>query len=457
MALLSQINLRYSLLLFLAATTAFTLAVFLKIPNPYWAVMPVWIIVQKSRDEIYEKGFWRIVGTSAGAILSVAIALYVPSTFLKLFLIALILGLTSGLTHALRGLNGYGLQMLGITIGAIVLPAIFHPEIVESLSWARFLCTIIGVLVIGLFTFWYLPKSPTDKLYLDLMNFHEKLKAGTHSQANLVSELVDLEQRYHGTITFFSHKKLCLQYETYFIDALDFILQRRREAPEIFIPVEKGFPGVNLHYSFYPHLSLRVGVVIFFIGLIGSSIGIYSGWRFGHLLAMGFCVLSAVLGGMSIPKNIAPHMLFGVVLGAITAMLYRLLLQTHLIENWEIIVGTMPVFLIGALMRTHAKYKLASVDFNMIFLLAGQVGMTAVHSTWDIVESTFPILIAGLTVTSIYIYFPRPYLKLAEKHKPKFSKTNSTKTLFEYLTLLKLNGSDESVYEKFIDEFQVRS
>lgn len=453
MSFLSHINLRYSLLLFIAATTAFALAVFLKIPNPYWAVMPVWIIVQKSREEIFEKGFWRIVGTGAGALLSV-VALYVPTTFLKLFLIALILGVTSGLTHAFRGLSGYGLQMLGITIGAILLPAIFHPETVESLSWARFLCTILGVFAIGLFTYWYLPKSPMAQLYKDLKIFHAKVSSAPTPRGKLVSELVDLEQRFHSTLTLFSSKNLSRQYETYFIECLDFLLQKRSMPPHLFVPDENVGRGVNLRYRFDPHLSLRVGSAIFLIGLVGSCIGLYSGWRFGHLLAMGFCVLSAVLGGMSIPKKMAPHMVVGVILGANVAMLYRLFLQRYMFESWEVILWTSPILLIGALLRTHDKYKLASVDFNMIFLLAGQVGMSPLTSSWDVVESTLPILIAGVTVTSIYIYFPRPYLNLAKNHKANYLKTNATSSLLQYLTLLKLNNSDESAYEQFIEQFK---
>lgn len=456
MSLLSQINLGYSLLLFFAATISFACAVMFKIPNPYWAVMPIWVIVQTTREEIFEKGFWRIVGTLIGAAISTILVLFIESTFLKVVCISLILGVTSGLNHAFRGVNGYGLQMMGITVGAIVLPVLHEaPEVIKLFSEARFLCTIIGVVTITLLTFWYLPKSPTDKLYSELKDFHQKLIKDNSTSGELVSQLVDIERHSHVTITLFSNKELRKKYDVYLTTALDFILGRITDPPELFEPIESRSKGINLGYSFYPHLSLKVAIVIALMGLTGSLIGLYSGWKYGHLLAMGFCVLSAVLGGMTIPKSIAPHMLLGVLSGALAAIFYRIVLQPHLTNSFQIILGTAPIFFLGSLLRTHKKLKFASVDFNMIFLLAGQVGMPPVYSQWDVIESTIPILLAGLIVTSIYIFFPRPYHKIAIKHKEKFFKINATKALFEYLLLLKLAGSPESTYENFVKEFSI--
>lgn len=450
---MNAFNPQYSLRLFLAAVCALCVAVLFKIPNPYWAVMPVWILVQNSQEEIFEKGFWRIVGTALGALLSIAIGLFIPTLWFKILLLSLILALTTSLNLSFKGLSGYGLQMVGVTMGAIVLPAMNSSEHIMEFSLARFICTLIGVIAVGIFTYKTLPKNSAEELYQKLLLFHEDLLSLRFSQAELLEKLAILEEQSQMSFSFFKNKALRKKYDNYLIEALDYLLNRNSSLPEIFKNEEQKKLSFHFKTSFYSHLSLRVGIAVFALSLIGSSIGFYSGWIYGPLLAMGICVLSAVLGGMTIPRNIAPHMLMGVCGGALMAFCYRSFLQPYLITPELVIFGTAPILLIGAILRTHKKFRLASVDFNMIFLLAGQVGMPAVHSVGVVFESTLPILIAGLVVTGLHIYFPRPYLGLATKFFKKLTCDSSSKEILDYLILLRRGKADLSSYEIVLEKF----
>lgn len=103
--------------------------------------------------------------------------------------------------------------------------------------------------------------------------------------------------------------------------------------------------------------------------------------------------------------------------------------------------------------RNHAKYRMLSVDFIMIFLLARQVGKDGIESKWDIFESTLPIMIAGLVITSLDIFFPRRFDKVAQTHWQKCAKNKNTKTYFEYLNLVKLQGGNRETLKRFLDTF----
>lgn len=450
---MSAFNPQYSFRLFLAAIFSLSLAVFFDIPNPYWAVMPVWILVQGSREEIFEKGLWRILGTMIGAILSIIIALYVPTLWLKVLLLSLILALTTSLNLSFKGLTGYGLQMIGITMGAIVLPAMNHPEEIMSFSLARTLCTLIGVIAVGVFTYKILPKNSGEALYQKLLVFHQELLSFDFTRAELLEKLAILEEQSQMSFSFFKNKDLRKKYDDYLLHALDYLMGRNAKFPAVFKNEEQTNLTFHFKTTFYSHLSLRVGLVVFVLSLIGASIGLYSGWTYGPLLGMGICVLSAVLGGMSIPRNIAPHMLLGVCLGALTAFTYRGFIQPYLTSPLLVVLGTAPIFLIGAILRTHKNVRLASVDFNMIFLLAGQVGMTPQNDLGAVFESTLPILIAGLVVTGIHIYFPRPYLDLAQKFHHKLTSSSPTKSILDYLILLRRGKADLEFYQRALDNF----
>lgn len=63
---LNRAGIKKAMLLALSAWLAFILAVILKVDNPYWAAMSVWVIAQSTRGVLVERAIYRVIGTLIG-------------------------------------------------------------------------------------------------------------------------------------------------------------------------------------------------------------------------------------------------------------------------------------------------------------------------------------------------------------------------------------------------------
>ncbi|MCE9669797.1 FUSC family protein [Myxococcus stipitatus] len=162
---LDRARVAHALRLALAAWLAFVIAVLLRVPNPYWAAMPIWVVAQPSRGLMLERGFYRVVGTLLGAGLGLALLHAMSNPYLQLAGLGVVVALGAGLTHVLRGVQSYGAMMAGMTAAVVVLPSLFAPSHSTELALARIACTLIGVVVVTLVTGVFTPEARREDFY----------------------------------------------------------------------------------------------------------------------------------------------------------------------------------------------------------------------------------------------------------------------------------------------------
>lgn len=188
----------------LAATLAFSIAAMLDVQNAYWAAMPVWVVAQSSRGLLLERGFFRILGTLAGAGFGFALLAFTRDPVVLLTALAVWVGLMAGLVHLVAGVKSYGVMLAGMTTAVVLLPSLHAGEHLLPLAIARVECTLIGVLVVTLVTGWSTPMADRRAFYLrirrmaaDACGFAAQASAGRAGTAALeqqvLREIVDIE------------------------------------------------------------------------------------------------------------------------------------------------------------------------------------------------------------------------------------------------------------------------
>ena len=161
---LGKSSLFKALLLAISAWLSFLIAVLLKVDNPYWAAMPVWVIAQSTRGLLFERALYRVVGTLLGAGAGLLI-LMTNQPLWELFLMAVVIFICAGALHILQGVRGYIALLSGITVAVVVLPALLAPEQALELAWARIESTLIGVVIGTIITSIGTPPSPRQQFY----------------------------------------------------------------------------------------------------------------------------------------------------------------------------------------------------------------------------------------------------------------------------------------------------
>lgn len=153
-----------ALLLALSAWLSFLIAVLLKVDNPYWAAMPIWVIAQSTRGLLIERALYRVVGTLLGAGAGLLI-LMTNQPIWELLLMAIVIFICAGGLHVLQGVRSYMALLSGITVAVVVLPALLAPDQALDLASARIESTLIGVIVGTIITGVGTPPSPRQQFY----------------------------------------------------------------------------------------------------------------------------------------------------------------------------------------------------------------------------------------------------------------------------------------------------
>lgn len=157
MPLSSDFRIR-SLILFAAASTALLVAWLVGIENPFWAAMPVWVVMQDYREDLVIRGVLRIVGTLVGSGIALAILLWTDNTMIEALAVGATVGIGVAAAYIIGTIYSYGALIMAITVAVVVLPGLDHPIDETAFAISRILCTLIGVLSITLFSFALLPK-----------------------------------------------------------------------------------------------------------------------------------------------------------------------------------------------------------------------------------------------------------------------------------------------------------
>ena len=154
-------------------------------------------------------------------------------------------------------------------------------------------------------------------------------------------------------------------------------------------------------------LARRTGVVAGGGTLLAAVAGYLSGWPAGELTALGVCIFSMVLSTQPVPRTAAAKLLGGMLAGIAVATAYRFLVQPRIDGFLPLMVSVAPVLVVGGLARAGRRTAIPAIDFNMGFLLAGQIGMGAAGAAAILGGSAALGLAAGVVCLG-FILMPTP-------------------------------------------------
>ncbi len=154
-------------------------------------------------------------------------------------------------------------------------------------------------------------------------------------------------------------------------------------------------------------LARRTGLVAGGGTLLAAVAGYLSGWPAGELAALGVCIVSMVLSTQPVPRTAAAKLLGGMLAGIAVATAYRFLVQPRIDGFLPLMASVVPVLLVGGLARAGRKTAIPAIDFNMGFLLAGQIGMGAAGAA-AILDGAAALALAAGVVCLGFILMPTP-------------------------------------------------
>lgn len=143
----STATLTFALRNTLAACLAIGIAFWMELDSPAWAAMTVWAVAQATRGESQSKAKWRIIGTITGAVASIALMAAAPQAPWLFFpMIAIWIGMCSGLATFVSNFRSYALVLAGYTCSIICMDAASDPDNIFTVAVSRTTYIILGVL-----------------------------------------------------------------------------------------------------------------------------------------------------------------------------------------------------------------------------------------------------------------------------------------------------------------------
>jgi len=153
-------RLRFGLATVAAAWLAIVLAAALDLPNGHWAGVTVLTVSQPTRGLLFEKCLWRLVGTTAGAVVGIGLlAAFATHPAAALVGLTAWLACCAGMSALVRHFRSYGAVLAGYTCAIVALIDFDHPASVQHIAFGRIACTVIGVLAATAVTGLLMPPS----------------------------------------------------------------------------------------------------------------------------------------------------------------------------------------------------------------------------------------------------------------------------------------------------------
>ena len=214
-------QLLFSAKLFIAAMIAFVVAVWIGLPQPYWALVTCCVCMNPITGAIRSKSAYRFTGTVCAGIFTLGMAALFASTPL-LLIIGAGIGATVafGLSYLDRTPRSYGFQLFSITLMLVTVAGIDHPETMFDTAVARVSEISLGILATTLVDSVIAPRSlsgtlraslqrwlPSVKQWAtDVVDGHEADARGAHDRLKTLTDITALSQltvwlRYDPTIS----------------------------------------------------------------------------------------------------------------------------------------------------------------------------------------------------------------------------------------------------------------
>lgn len=149
---------------FAAAMLAYYISLRIGLPKPFWAIVTVYIVSQTSAGASLSRGVYRLVGTIAGAVATVAIVPnFVNDPVVCSVVLAGWIGLCLYFSLLDRTPRAYAFVLAGYTASLIGFPSVLDPGAVFDTASVRVQEISIGILCAVLIHRYVLPKPMTGQ------------------------------------------------------------------------------------------------------------------------------------------------------------------------------------------------------------------------------------------------------------------------------------------------------
>ena len=150
---------------FAAALVALFISFWLGLDEPYWALLTVFIVAQPDSGLVLAKGFYRLLGTAAGIVVTTALV-FACAQYGELFIasLAVWVGVCSFAARGTRNYASYGFQLAGYTAAIVGLPAALNTSGAYTLIVARSTEITLGIVCAGLVSRLIFPVHLAPKL-----------------------------------------------------------------------------------------------------------------------------------------------------------------------------------------------------------------------------------------------------------------------------------------------------
>src|SRR5712691_1561256 len=207
-------GLTFAVKTFAASLLALYIAFWAGLDDPRWAFLTVFVVSQPDSGLVLAKSFYRILGTIAGVLFSIALV-FGLAQYGELFVaaIAVWLCLCNFAARTARNFASYGFQLAGYTAAIIGIPAALNPTGAYPLVVARFTEIMLGIICAALVSRLILVRELSPRLVelvraltrradsfatalLDPDATHERVAA---ERTELVKTYLDVQTMQHST------------------------------------------------------------------------------------------------------------------------------------------------------------------------------------------------------------------------------------------------------------------
>jgi uncharacterized membrane protein YccC len=161
----TAVGLTFAVKTFAAALLALYIAFWAGLDDPRWSFLTVFIVSQPDSGPVLAKGFYRILGTIAGLLVSIALV-FGLAQYGELFVAALAVWVCfcNFAARAVRNFASYGFQLAGYTVAIVGIPAALAPAGAYPLVVARFTEILLGIICAALVSRLILVRELSPKL-----------------------------------------------------------------------------------------------------------------------------------------------------------------------------------------------------------------------------------------------------------------------------------------------------
>jgi uncharacterized membrane protein YccC len=155
----------FALRTFAAAMLAFSIALWLDMPRPYWAMASVYITSNQLTGATWSKAAYRMLGTLIGAAGTIAL---IPNLVNAPELLSLAIALWVGLFLYLALIDGtprsYVFMLSGYTVALLGFPVLSMPELTFDIVVARVQEIMLGIICASVVSMLVLPRSTASAI-----------------------------------------------------------------------------------------------------------------------------------------------------------------------------------------------------------------------------------------------------------------------------------------------------